>query len=270
MSDSRGISKFLFDATKQSEGFYRRSYWDYKQHTVGYGTKARFPGETITEPEAARRLTQELEKAAGYVDELRPDIPGGTRDALISLTMNAGPGWRNAGLGRAVKNGRYDAAARRFVQYNKAGGRWNQGLQNRRDREIKWFGEGSQTPGRVSSAPADPPDPHAAQQDKPFIDPHVANSGAKPIPKNDLIPSFEGSAQEPTYAMDAQSGGQGGGGFSMPQAQQVAPVAMQSWQGAPLGGQPGFNSSQGGNALMQGAAPMNMMEAIKLNKNMMV
>src|SRR5262245_37598015 len=89
------------------EGWAPRAKWDYRQWTNGYGTRARYPGEVIDRAEAARRLQVETAKAAQLVDGIAPNAPPGVRDALVSLTYNAGPGWMRAGLGQAVKKGNW-------------------------------------------------------------------------------------------------------------------------------------------------------------------
>ena len=71
--------------------------------------------------------------------ELAPDAPPGVKDALTSLTYNAGSGWQQAGLGRLIREGRYDEARERFAQYNKAGGSTLPGLVSRRNAELSSF-----------------------------------------------------------------------------------------------------------------------------------
>jgi GH24 family phage-related lysozyme (muramidase) len=127
------------DAIKRFEGFAPRAQWDYKQSSVGYGTKARYPGEVIDQNEAEGRLGSELGYAASAVDRAFPGLAEGPRAALTSLTFNAGPGWINSGLGKAVGSGDMDAARNLFTQYVKAGGRPLQGLIDRRKQEAQWF-----------------------------------------------------------------------------------------------------------------------------------
>lgn len=132
------------DAIRGFEGFSARPYWDYKQWTSGYGTRAGGPDETIDRATADARLQEELSKAAGYVDAIRPDIPAGARNALVSLTYNAGPGWIQSGLGDLVRFGDWNAAAQKILEYNKAGGAVNEGLSRRRATEASWFAGGVQ------------------------------------------------------------------------------------------------------------------------------
>lgn len=134
-----GIGPSFIEAIKKFEGFSAGPYEDFKQTSIGYGTRAR-PGETSISPEEATvRLEQELAKAATSVDAFATALPKGVRDALVSLTFNAGSGWQGAGLGAAIKAGDYSTAKEKFLQYNQAGGAVNQGLVNRRQFEASWF-----------------------------------------------------------------------------------------------------------------------------------
>lgn len=127
------------DAVKKFEGYNPKPYWDYRQWTSGYGTRAKHPGEVIDKDEADRRLTDEIAKARAIVDQHAPNAPEGVKAALTSLTYNAGPSWTTSGLGQAVKAGDYDTARTRFLQYNKAGGSVLPGLVSRRREEASWF-----------------------------------------------------------------------------------------------------------------------------------
>lgn len=141
------------DAIKTFEGFTPRASWDYKQHSIGYGTKARFPGETIDQAEADRRFQSEIGSARDTVRKLGIPLDPGREAALTSLTFNAGPGWMNDGLGQAVRAGNWDEAARRFAQYNKAGGQTLPGLADRRNQELAWMtGQAPQQGGGLSAA----------------------------------------------------------------------------------------------------------------------
>lgn len=144
-------SEYL-QAIKASEGFTPRASWDYQQHSNGYGTRARFPGEVIDRPEAERRFSDEIGAAARQVDAAFPNLPPGARAALSSLTFNAGPGWMNAGLGDAVRRGDWNDAQSRFLQYNKAGGSTLPGLADRRKSEAAWFTGGAPT-GNTTMSP---------------------------------------------------------------------------------------------------------------------
>ncbi len=123
---------------KQFEGFAPQAKWDYKQHSVGYGTRGG-AGETITPEAADTRLREELARAAQIVEREAPNAPEGVKAALTSLTFNAGSDWVRSGLGEAVRSGDLERAKERFVQYNKAGGQTRPGLVSRRQAEVQWF-----------------------------------------------------------------------------------------------------------------------------------
>lgn len=134
----------LFNAIKGFEGFRPKAYGDYKQTSVGYGTRATSPDEVISQEEAERRLATEVLNARRFVDEFAPDLDPGTRAALTSLTYNTGTDWQKAGLGNAVRAGNMPEARRLFLQYTKAGGQDLPGLIKRRQAEAEWgFGGGS-------------------------------------------------------------------------------------------------------------------------------
>src|SRR5512139_1431781 len=133
--DYGGLSPDYVDAIRGFEGFNPNAYGDYKQSSIGYGSKAQYPGEVIDKAEGERRLNNDLRTAAGYVDSAYPDLPANRRAALTSLTFNAGPGWINSGLGAAVKAGDWDEAGRHFAQYANAGGKPLDALKARRAAE---------------------------------------------------------------------------------------------------------------------------------------
>ena len=135
-----GIPAPFVSQVQHSEGFEPKAKWDYKQYTNGYGTKARFPGEVISEPEARKRFDNEFGSAANIVDSVNPNLDPGTRAALTSLTFNAGNSWVNGKLGEQIRSGDLDGARQTFLQYNKADGKTLPGLEARRQREAQWFG----------------------------------------------------------------------------------------------------------------------------------
>jgi GH24 family phage-related lysozyme (muramidase) len=149
------LSPRLVDSIKRFEGYSATPYWDYKQYTSGYGTRASGPNEQIDQATANSRLQDALTSAASQVDSRFPNLSSGTRDALISLTYNAGPAWMSAGLGNAVQSGNMDQARDLFAQYNKAGGEVNPGLTARRQAELSWFDQpGASLAGGSPAAPA--------------------------------------------------------------------------------------------------------------------
>lgn len=134
-----GLDPRLVAAVKEFEGFAPVAVWDYSQWSNGYGTKAHFPHEPITKPVAEQRLEVELEAAQSSVERFHSPMPLGVSMALTDLTYNAGPGWQHEGLGGAVKDNDWDTAKAHLLQYDRAGGRVNSGLEHRRQVEASWF-----------------------------------------------------------------------------------------------------------------------------------
>lgn len=162
------VDPSLIDAIKGFEGYSAQPAWDYKQSSSGYGTRAQ-PGDESISPDQLKavheqRLQEEVAKAAAHVDSVNPNLPAGARNALISLTYNAGPGWAQSGLGELVKAGDLQGAQARFLQYNKAGGKVNEGLVARRQKEAAWFGGDMPVaqPQAVPQAPQMPAQPQPA------------------------------------------------------------------------------------------------------------
>ncbi len=166
------------DAIKGFEGYSATPAWDYKQNSSGYGTKAQAGDEAIP-PDQLRavheqRYRDEIAKAEAHVDSVNPNLPAGARAALASLTYNAGPGWAQSGLGELVRNGDLEGAAKRFLEYNKAGGEVNPGLVARRAKEAAWFGGQPQTAQATPAAPPMAPPLSLAPQAPPIFAPPTA------------------------------------------------------------------------------------------------
>jgi len=143
-----GVLPFIM----QQEGWNPRAYGDYKQTSVGYGTRARFPGEVIDRAEGERRLSAEVDQARGYVTKRFPNLAPNQTDALTSFTYNLGPGWMNqpTRLRAALESGDMAGAARIMQEYNKAGGAVLPGLVKRRNAEAAMF-LGGAAPGIPAS-----------------------------------------------------------------------------------------------------------------------
>src|SRR6516225_355850 len=125
-------------AVKGFEGYSPRATWDYKQYSGGYGTRAT-PGQQFTPQSADSAFQDEWYKAKTAVDRFAPGLPQGPRDALTSLTFNAGTNWMKDRLGQAVKAGNFQLAEQLLQQYNHAGGRPLPGLTQRRQEEGRWM-----------------------------------------------------------------------------------------------------------------------------------
>jgi lysozyme len=127
---------------KHFEHFSPKAYWDGHQWSVGYGTRARFPGETIDQTEGERRLKVELGMASKQVDGIVPSAtPQNVRDALTSFTYNVGSGWMSNGsaMQRAVEAGNWRAAAQAMQQYVRVNGKVVNGLVTRRRAEAEFM-----------------------------------------------------------------------------------------------------------------------------------
>jgi lysozyme len=140
IADNMEFDPTFIDAIKGFEGYSSKPFWDFKQWTSGYGTKAAGPHEEIDHATAEQRLRDELAKAAAHVDAMGvQNMPAGARNALISLTYNAGSGWMQHGLGDLVRQRDWPAAAERLREYCRAGGCVNEGLAKRRAVEASWI-----------------------------------------------------------------------------------------------------------------------------------
>jgi lysozyme len=137
--DDTAVDQGLVDFIKKMEGFAAKAYWDYKQWSIGYGTKATSSTETISQADAEVRLRQEIAKADKLVTDFAPGLPKGVHQALLDLTYNAGSGWEHQSLGAAVKAQKWETVKADILQYNHAGGQVNAGLTHRREAEVSWF-----------------------------------------------------------------------------------------------------------------------------------
>lgn len=136
---SGAVTPGLVAFIKKMEGFRANAYWDYKQYSIGYGTKANSASEVITEAEATNRLMAEIAAADHLVTSKFPNLPLGQHQALLDLTYNAGPGWEESSLGAAVAAQKIDTIKADILLYNHAGGVANAGLTARREAEVSWF-----------------------------------------------------------------------------------------------------------------------------------
>lgn len=149
LSPSEAGGDFM-DFVRKQEGFNPNAYGDYKQTSIGYGTRAR-PGETsITREEGERRLTEEVNNARSLVrnwaQQNGVQLSPKREDALTDLTYNAGGDWMSSGLGKAAKAGDWSAAEKSFMQYTNAGGKPLPGLLARRAAAAPWLRDGNIPP----------------------------------------------------------------------------------------------------------------------------
>ena len=122
-----------------------KAYWDKKQYSIGFGTKAKSKDEVITHEEAVSRLNEATEKAQKDVMEFREKFnynwnPDQIK-ALTSFTFNLG---RNNLLKLIEKGTRgTEEIADMILEYNMAGGKVEPGLTKRRKAEYELFSLGS-------------------------------------------------------------------------------------------------------------------------------
>lgn len=93
-NSSQKINDELVNFVKNAEGFKGNAYPDFKQHSIGYGTKALSPNEKITPQEAEARLRNELEIHADAIDKASSvySLTPSQRNSLISFDFNTGKG----------------------------------------------------------------------------------------------------------------------------------------------------------------------------------
>tara|TARA_E500000318_G_C3513653_1_gene193395 strand:+ start:98 stop:898 length:801 start_codon:yes stop_codon:yes gene_type:complete len=137
----------LVGLIKTAEGLRTESYWDFKQYSVGYGSKGK-KGEVIDEAEAEKRLAKDISKFRAIVVKAKEthgyDWNSDQIDALTSFTHNLGA----TNFNKLIDGGkRGDEEIIEFLpQYNKArvNGKLTElaGLTDRRNMELKVFEQG--------------------------------------------------------------------------------------------------------------------------------
>ena len=111
-----------------------------KPWTIGWGSTGPDigPSTVWTHEQAQERFESHLEHFAGGVEDALGSSPttAGQLAAMVSLAYNIGLGaFRGSTLLKRHKAGQYDAAAREFLRWNRAGGRVMAGLTRRREAE---------------------------------------------------------------------------------------------------------------------------------------
>ena len=138
-SDAMTVSDEFVEVLKTMEGFYAYAQWDYKQYTVGYGTRCPddkleyYRNNPITEEEAVELLHQELAGFENTVNSFASKygltFTQNEFDALVSFSYNCGGNWTNdtAGyLNTAVRTGnRGNGLIYGLCLWSSAGGDYN-------------------------------------------------------------------------------------------------------------------------------------------------
>ena len=137
------VDRGTIELVKRFEGeFQSKAFWDNKQYSIGFGTKAR-RGQTMTIDQAERELAKELAGHAKKVDSYDKvyNWTPNERAALISFTFNLGDG----GLDTLTDKGKRtkQEIAEKILLYNKetvnGKKRFSRGLYNRRKAEREKF-----------------------------------------------------------------------------------------------------------------------------------
>lgn len=142
IASSAGLS-----AVAQREGYRSNAYQDQAGvWTIGYGTtqingRPVQKGDTITEEQAMNLMKEDYSSRASRVMSLvKVPLNQNQLDALTSLSYNIGMGaFAKSTLLKKLNAGDYTGAAGEFSKWNKAGGRVNEGLINRRREEAQQF-----------------------------------------------------------------------------------------------------------------------------------
>lgn len=131
----------LIGLVKELEGFNPKAYGDYKQTSIGYGTRAKKGETSISKEEADRRLRSELAVSRNRVLEHAKkhgyDFSENQVNALTSFDYNTGR------LEQLTNNGTrpIEVIAERIPLYKKAGGKDLPGLVKRRRTEQQLFNQ---------------------------------------------------------------------------------------------------------------------------------
>lgn len=148
------VSQQLVDFIKRKEGFRARAYEDYKQYSIGYGTKANSPDEVIDEAEAERRLRDHLAKAQkdviSHAKKYNYDWNQNQVDALTSFVYNLGSGALNQLTASGTRSN--EEIMRKIPEYNTAGGKVVSSLVKRRGEELAMFTSPSMAGSALASA----------------------------------------------------------------------------------------------------------------------
>jgi GH24 family phage-related lysozyme (muramidase) len=86
----------IIDQLKEDEGFRARAYWDKKQFTYGYGTRAPCANATISEPAACALLETRVDEAIADFNRIfqkhLTKFNDVRTECFVNLIFNMGPG----------------------------------------------------------------------------------------------------------------------------------------------------------------------------------
>jgi GH24 family phage-related lysozyme (muramidase) len=145
LSNNVNLGAGLVDIVASFEGFSPKAFWDHKQYSIGYGTKANSASEVITKEEAKARLESNLSSFASQVERWngtwKYNWSGKQKDALTSFAYNLGSGTLRTLTDNGKRSNREISEA--LLLYNKASGQIVNGLVNRRISEQRLFLDGT-------------------------------------------------------------------------------------------------------------------------------
>ena len=159
-----GLSDQGLAFLKGREGWSSKAYKDYKQYSIGYGSKAKNPTEVIDEEEGAKRLKDETGPLSDWLNtNIKTPLTQQQHDALVSFGYNTGALPK---LKDDLNAGNFQKVADRMQTWTHAGGKELSDLKDRRYQEgIMLLGGQPQVrtaaaagPGRFASMAAAPVD----------------------------------------------------------------------------------------------------------------
>jgi GH24 family phage-related lysozyme (muramidase) len=137
MENAWGVSPLTLNLIKRFEGYTPKPKWDYRQHSVGYGTRWE-PGTPVgTQQDHEAALAREAGSVNGWLAKnVTVPLDEQKRGALTSFGFNLGVDDLER-LKPDINAGNWPTVAKRMLSFNKAGGEVNQGLVNRRRQEAE-------------------------------------------------------------------------------------------------------------------------------------
>lgn len=136
------VSEKGLELTKSSEGLRLKAYQDTGGvWTIGYGhTRNVYPGQIISQDDAARFLKTDMEYAVSVVNEHCLPCTQGQFDALCDFVFNVGVNqFLHSTLFRLHKAGDYKNAAAQFQKWKYDNGKIIPGLIVRRSKELATY-----------------------------------------------------------------------------------------------------------------------------------
>lgn len=131
------------------EGYTPYAVWDYAQYSYGYGSKAEYEGEYISQEEALQLLKSQMKtyenSVVNFASKNSLTLNQNQFDALVSFSYNLGAGcwtkYAESDLVKLLISGHWtpEQIQDAFGQFCKAGGKVLPGLQRRRWAEANLF-----------------------------------------------------------------------------------------------------------------------------------